>query len=44
LLSLSSIIFGRALTMKIDYYQMYEKGFFSALHHALVDMRLLPRA
>ena len=42
LLSLASIIFGSALTMKIDYYQMDENGFFAALHHALADMRLFP--
>jgi len=42
LIGLISIIFGSALTMKIDYYQMDENGFFSSLHHALVDMRLLP--
>lgn len=43
LLSLISIIFGSALTMKIDYYQMDDNGFFSALRHALADMRLFPR-
>ena len=42
LIVLISIIFGSALTMKIDYYQMDENGFFSSLHHALADMRLLP--
>lgn len=42
LIGLISIIFGSALTMKIDYYQMDENSFFSSLHHALVDMRLLP--
>jgi uncharacterized membrane protein YedE/YeeE len=42
LLALTSIIFGSALTMKIDYYQMDENGFFSSLRQALVDMRLLP--
>jgi len=44
LLSLISIIFGSALTMKIDYYQIDDNGFFTALHHALANMRLLPRA
>lgn len=42
LLVLISIIFGCALTMKVDYYQMDEKGFFSSLRQALADMRLLP--
>ena len=42
--ALVSIIFGSALTMKIDYYQMDENGFFSSLRHALADMRLFPRA
>jgi uncharacterized membrane protein YedE/YeeE len=44
LLSLISIIFGSALTMKIDYYQMDEDGFFIALRNALADMRLFPAA
>lgn len=43
LLSLISIIFGSALTMKIDYYQMDEEGFMRSLRHALADMRLMPR-
>ena len=44
LLSLISIIFGSALTMKVDYYQMDENGLFSSLRHALADMRLFPAA
>ena len=44
LFALVSIIFGSALTMKIDYYQMDENGFFSSLRHALADMRLFPVA
>ena len=44
LFALVSIIFGSALTMKIDYYQMDENGFFSSLRHALSDMRLFPAA
>lgn len=44
LLVLISIIFGSALTMKVDYYQMDEEGFFSSLRHALADMRLFPAA
>lgn len=40
-----SIIFGSALTMKIQYYQMVyeeEAGFVAALLSSLVDMKLLP--
>lgn len=42
LMSLISIIFGSALTMKVQYYQLDEKGFLSALRHALSDLRMLP--
>ena len=42
LLTLISIIFGSALTMKIDYYRMDDLGFSSALRTALADMRLFP--
>ena len=42
LLALVSIIFGSALTMKTEYYLMDDLGFFSALRHALSDMRLFP--
>jgi len=42
LLALVSIIFGSALTMKIDYYQLDENGFLNSLRHALADMRLFP--
>ena len=42
LLSLLSIVFGSALTMKVEYYRMDEEGFFSALRQALTDMRLFP--
>ena len=44
LLSLLSIVFGSALTMKVEYYRMDDEGFFSALRQALTDMRLLPAA
>jgi len=40
-----SIVFGSALTMKIQYYKMVyeeEAGFFKALITSLVDMKLLP--
>ncbi len=42
LISLISIIFGSALTMKVQYYQMDEKGFLNSLRHALSDMRMMP--
>jgi uncharacterized membrane protein YedE/YeeE len=42
LLTLVSIIFGSALTMKIEYYRLDDIGFTAALRQALSDMRLLP--
>jgi hypothetical protein len=42
LLSLLSIVFGSALTMKVEYYRLDDFGFFAALRRALSDMRLLP--
>jgi len=42
LMALVSIIFGSALTMKVQYYSMDDEGFFSALRQSLADMRLLP--
>jgi len=42
LLSLISIVFGSALTMKVEYYRLDDMTFFSALRHSLTDMRLLP--
>jgi hypothetical protein len=42
LLSLVSIIFGSALTMKIDYYRLDDISFFAALRQSLTDMRLFP--
>jgi uncharacterized membrane protein YedE/YeeE len=44
LLTLISIIFGSALTMKVEYYLLDEHGFLSALRCALADMKLLPAA
>ena len=44
-LALVSIIFGSALTMKIQYYKMMHEGdatFFKALISSLVDFKLLP--
>jgi uncharacterized membrane protein YedE/YeeE len=43
LLTLISIVFGSALTMKIEYYRLDDMGFFAALRVALADMRLMPR-
>jgi uncharacterized membrane protein YedE/YeeE len=42
LLALVSIIFGSALTMKVEYYRLDDEGFFSALRCALSDMHLFP--
>ena len=44
LLALISIIFGIALTMKVEYYRMDDEGFFRALRCALADMHLFPGA
>lgn len=41
-LALVSIIFGSALTMKVEYYRLDDNGFFWALRCALVDMHLFP--
>lgn len=43
LMTLISIIFGSALTMKVQYYMLDEQGFFRALFSGLADFRLLPR-
>jgi len=43
ILTFLAIVFGSALTMKVQYYQLDELGFFSALRSALADLRLLPR-
>jgi uncharacterized membrane protein YedE/YeeE len=42
LMVLVSIIFGSALTMKVEYYRLDEMRFLAALRHALADMRLMP--
>ena len=44
LLSLISIIFGSALTMKIEYYRLEDLSFLAALRQSLADMRLFPGA
>ncbi len=42
LMALASIIFGSALTMKVEYYLLDDMRFFAALRHALADMKLMP--
>ena len=44
LLSLVSIVFGSALTMKIEYYRLDDLSFLASLRLALADMKLLPGA
>lgn len=41
---LISIIFGSALTMKIQFNMMDEQGFFQALRNGLTELKLLPAA
>ncbi len=43
LITLIMIIFGSALTMKVQYYMMEEQGFFRAVFSGLADFRLFPR-
>jgi hypothetical protein len=43
ILTFVAIVFGAALTMKVQYYLLDEQGFFVALRAALGDLRLLPR-
>ena len=43
ILTFFAIVFGSAITMKVQYYRMEEQGFFSALYSGLADFRLLPR-
>lgn len=42
LISLISIVFGSALTMKIQYHRLDDLSFFGALRQSLVEMRLFP--
>jgi hypothetical protein len=42
ILAVTSIVFGSALTMKVQYYLLDEMGFVRALRHALADMKLMP--
>jgi hypothetical protein len=43
ILTFIAIVFGSALTMKVQYYRMDEKSFFQALRHGLADMKLMPK-
>lgn len=43
ILTFFAIVFGSALTMKVQYYLLDEQGFFGALRSAFADMRLMPR-
>jgi hypothetical protein len=43
ILAVASIVFGSALTMKVQYHVLDEKGFIGALFHGLADMKLMPR-
>jgi hypothetical protein len=42
MLTFAAIVFGSALTMKIQYYMLDEQGFTSAIRTSLADLRLLP--
>lgn len=42
-ITLTMIIFGSAITMKVQYYRMEEQGFFGALYSGLADFHLAPR-
>ncbi len=42
ILTFGAIVFGSALTMKIQYYMLDEQGFASAIRSSLADFRLLP--
>ncbi len=43
ILTFAFIVFGSALTMKVQYYILDEKKFFDALRYGLSDMKLLPK-
>jgi len=43
ILTFGFIVFGSALTMKVQYYMLDEKGFFGALRHGLSDLKLMPK-
>jgi uncharacterized membrane protein YedE/YeeE len=43
ILTLVSIVFGSALTMKVQYYLLDEQGFLRAVRLGLADMKLMPK-
>jgi uncharacterized membrane protein YedE/YeeE len=43
ILTFAFIVFGSALTMKVQYYMLDEKSFFGALRCGLADMKLMPK-
>ena len=43
-ITLAAIIFGAALTLKMQYYLLDEQGFFSAVGNTLADFHLLPKS
>ena len=43
ILAVASIVFGSALTMKVQYHLLDDIGFARALRQALADMKLMPR-
>ncbi len=43
ILTFAFIVFGSALTMKVQYYMLDEKGFLNALRCGLSDMKLMPK-
>jgi hypothetical protein len=43
-ITLAAIIFGAALTLKLQYYLLDEQGFFSAVGNTLADFHLLPKS
>lgn len=43
ILAVISIVFGSALTMKVQYHLLDEMDFVRALRHALADMKLMPK-
>jgi uncharacterized membrane protein YedE/YeeE len=44
LISLISIMFGCAVTMKVEYYKLDDMSFTSAVRQSLADMHLFPAA
>jgi hypothetical protein len=44
ILTFGAIVFGSALTMKVQYHMLDEKTFLQAVRQGLADMKLLPAA